>query len=138
VTAFLDELIETDDVGHAELMAYTFNHNDPGVAGLSMALNAARIVTFYSCSAGRNHHADYPMVGSVPDRARAELLLGLLRKSGCGVGQTYGRWYIYGPSIRHTHALANAIISSREAFDALPPPPWTTDLKEVLEERDEF
>lgn len=134
VGALLDELREADDIGHAELTGIVFSNNDPGVAGLSAALSAARVVTFYSCSAGGYHHAKYPTVGAVPDRARAELLVDLIRKSGCGVGQSDGRWYIYGRSVWQTHALAKSIVDSRELFDVLPAPAWTEGLQEVLDD----
>ncbi|MEY9938559.1 hypothetical protein [Streptacidiphilus sp. MAP5-3] len=136
VRVLLDELRESDDIGYAELTGIVFSNNDPGVAGLSTALSAARVATFYSCSAGGNHHAEYPMVGAVPDRARAELLVDLIRKSGCGVGQTYGRWYIYSRSVWQTHALAKAIIDSRELFDVIPAPAWTDGLQEMLDDWD--
>lgn len=135
VEAILDELQETDDIGYAELMAYTFHRNDIGVAGLSLALSAARVATFYSCSSGlgHRHHAEYPMVGAVPDPERASLLARLIEQSGCGVGQEYGRWYIYGRSVRDMHALGKAVLAARDAFEALPQPAWTERLAELLE-----
>ncbi|WP_075662455.1 hypothetical protein [Streptomyces acidiscabies] len=136
VEALLDELRDADDIGYAELMAYTFRWNDVGVAGLSLALSAARIATFYSCSSGldKRHHAYHPMVGAVPDPERAGLLVRLIETHGCGVGQKYGRWYINGRSIKDMHALGRAVLLARDAFDALPQPAWTEGLAELLEE----
>ncbi|MHB9853644.1 hypothetical protein ACSYGO_30975 [Streptomyces krungchingensis] len=136
VPAILDELQDADDVGYAELMAYTFHWNDVGVAGLSLALSAARIATFYSCSSGldKRHHAEYPTVGAVPDHERAGLLARLIEENGCGVDQKFGRWYIYGNSIKDMHGLGRAVLAARDAFDALPQPPWTEGLAELLEE----
>ncbi|WP_369377838.1 hypothetical protein [Streptomyces sp. cg36] len=136
VQAMLDELQEADDVSHAELMAYTFRWNDVGVAGLSLALSAARIATFYSCSSGldERHHAEYPMVGAVPDPERARLLARLIEENSCGVGQENGRWYIYGRSVRYMHGLGKAVLAARSAFDSLPQPSWTEGLTELLEE----
>jgi hypothetical protein len=136
VEAILDELHDADDVGYAELMAYTFRWNDIGVAGLSLALSAARIATFYSCSSGLNkrHHAKYPMVGAVPDPERAGLLARLIEENGCGIDQVYGRWYIYGRSVKDLHILGGAVLVARDAFDALPQPSWTEGLAELLEE----
>ncbi|MEU3522050.1 hypothetical protein ABZ770_43655 [Streptomyces sp. NPDC006654] len=136
VEALLDELRNADDIGYAELMACTFRWNDVGVAGLSLALSAARIAAFYSCSSGldKRHHADHPMVGAVPDPERAGLLVRLIETHGCGVGQKYGRWYIYGRSIKDMHVLGRAVLLARDAFDALPQPSWTEGLAELLEE----
>lgn len=138
VDAVLHDLQETDDVGYAELMAYTFRSNDVGVAGLSLALSAARIATFYSCSSGLDghHHAEYPIVGAAPDSERASLLARLIEENGCGVDQEYGRWYIYGRSIKDLHGLGRAVLAARDAFDALPQPHWTEGLVEFLEELD--
>ncbi|GAA4993644.1 hypothetical protein [Streptomyces siamensis] len=136
VEAILHELQDADDVGYAELMAYTFCWNDVGVAGLSLALSAARIATFYSCSSGLgvSHHADYPTVGAVPDPERASLLARLAEQNGCGVDQVYGRWYIYARSIKDMHGLGKAVLAARDTFDALPRPSWTDGLAELLEE----
>ncbi|CAG7649301.1 hypothetical protein [Actinacidiphila bryophytorum] len=139
VEALLDELRDADDIGYAELMAYTFRWNDVGVAGLSLALSAARIATFYSCSSGldQRHHAEYPMVGAVPDRERADLLARLIEENRCGVDQVYGRWYLYGRSVKDMHALGRAVLAARDAFDAQPRPSWTEGLAEFLEEHGE-
>ncbi|MDH6123641.1 hypothetical protein [Kitasatospora sp. GP82] len=136
VEAILDDLMETDDVGYAEMTTYSFFGNDVGVAGLSVALGAARVATFYSCSSGlgKQHHSEYPMVGAVPDHPRAVLLAELIEQNGCGVGQELGRWYIYGRSIWDMHALAKAILTERDMFDSLPRPSWVKGLAELLEE----
>ncbi|MFD5492585.1 hypothetical protein ACFWH4_06540 [Streptomyces sp. NPDC127091] len=136
VEAILHELQDADDVGYAELMAYTFYWNDVGVAGLSLALSAARTATFYSCSSGldEHHHAEYPMVGAVPDPERASLLARLIEENGCGVDQEYGRWYVYGRSIKDMHGLGKAVLVARDAFDALPHPLWVEGLADLLEE----
>ncbi|MFF6894303.1 hypothetical protein ACFY8Z_27105 [Streptomyces microflavus] len=136
LAAIFYELQEADDIGYVELMAHTFYWNDVGVAGLSLALSAARVATFYSCSSGlgHRHHARYPMVGAVPDLERAGLLARLITQAGCGVGQESGRWYIYGRSVGDTHNLGKAILDARDAFEALPEPSWTEGLAELLEE----
>ncbi|MBI0375177.1 hypothetical protein JBE27_02515 [Streptomyces albiflaviniger] len=136
VEAILHELQEADDVAYAELMAYTFRWNDVGVAGLSLVLSAARIATFYSCSSGldEHHHAEYPVVGAVPDPERASLLARLIEEIGCGVDQKYGRWYIYGRSIKDMHGLGRTVLAARDAFDARPQPSWAEGLAELLEE----
>ncbi|MFE6129038.1 hypothetical protein ACFQ6Q_12310 [Streptomyces sp. NPDC056437] len=136
VEAILDELRDADDLGYAELMAYTFRWNDVGVAGLSLALSAARIATFYSCSGGldEHHHAERPTVGAVPDPERARLLARLAEEHSCGVEQKYGRWYIYGRSVTDMHGLGRAVLVARDAFDALPQPSWTEGLSQLLEE----
>lgn len=136
VEAILDELRDADDVGYAELMAYTFHWNDVGVAGLSLALSAARIATFYSCSGGldERHHAKCPTVGIVPDPERARPFVRLVEKHACGIEQTYGRWYIYGRSVMDMHGLGMAVLAARDAFDILPQPSWTEGLTQLLEE----
>ncbi|MFE0642093.1 hypothetical protein ACFW2Y_10870 [Streptomyces sp. NPDC058877] len=136
VATIIRELQEVDDIGYAELMAYTFYWNDIGVAGLSLALSAARVATFYSCSSGlgHRHHARYPMVGAVPDLERARVLARLITQSGCGVGQHGGRWYIYGRSVTTMHGLGMAILDARDAFEVMPQPSWTEGLAELLEE----
>lgn len=124
---------EADDVGFAEFMS-DFRWNDVGVAGVSLALSAARTATFYSCSSGLGkHHARYPMVGVVPDVERAKLIVALARSTGCGVGQQGGRWYLYARSVTALHALGQSILERREAFDALPTPAWAEGLEEELE-----
>jgi hypothetical protein len=91
--------------------------NDVGVAGLSLALSAARTATFYSCSAGTdNHHADYPMVGVIPDAERGALIVELAKLADCGVGQRWGRWYLYGRSVTALHALGLAICEAPRNF----------------------
>lgn len=136
VEAILQELQDADDIGYAEMMAYTFHWNDVGVAGLSLALSAARIATFYSCSSGldEHHHAECPMVGAVPDPERARLLARLAEEHSCGIEQKCGQWYIYGRSVKDMHGLGRAVLVARDAFDALPQPSWTEGLAQLLEE----
>lgn len=133
IEEILNAVQDEDDVEFAELMS-VFHWNDVGVAGVSLALSAARTATFYSCSGGLgNHHAEYPMVGVVPDAERAALIVELAEHTGCGVGQQWGRWYLYAKSVTALHALGQSIIEHREAFDALPPPTWVEGLEEELE-----
>ncbi|MEV6046451.1 hypothetical protein [Streptomyces xanthochromogenes] len=129
---------EEDDVEFAELMS-DFQWNDVGVAGVSLALSAARTATFYSCSSGLgNHHAKYPMVGVVPDAERAALIAELAERAGCGIGQQWGRWYVYAKSVTALHALGRLILVHREAFDALPQPMWVEGLEEELERVNDY
>lgn len=128
-----------DGVEFAEFMA-AFYGNDIGVAGLSLALSAARGATFYSCSSGldSHHHAEYPMVGVVPDVRRAILLAELAERAGCGIGQQWGRWYLYAESVSAMHALGKLILEQRDAFDALPEPKWVDGLTEQLERINDY
>ncbi|MBK5990421.1 MULTISPECIES: hypothetical protein [Streptomyces] len=129
---------EEDDVGFAELMS-EFRWNDVGVAGVSLALSAARTATFYSCASGLgHHHAKYPTVGVVPDAERAALLAELAERAGCGIGQQRGRWYLYARSVTAFHALGQSILKHREAFDTLPQPGWADGLEEELERINDF
>ncbi|MFC9232574.1 hypothetical protein ACFTZI_27005 [Streptomyces decoyicus] len=133
IEEILNAVEEEDDVEFAELMS-VFHWNDVGVAGVSLALSAARTATFYSCSSGlANHHAEYPTLGVVPDAERAARIAELARRSGCGVGQLWGRWYLYAKSVTAFHALGQSILEHREAFDALPQPTWVQGLEEELE-----
>ncbi|MCX4664738.1 hypothetical protein OG711_21645 [Streptomyces uncialis] len=135
----LDAIDDEDGVEFAELMA-AFYGNDVGVAGLSLALNAARGATFYSCSSGldSHHHAEYPLVGVVPDAQRASLLAELVERAGCGMGQQWGRWYLYAESVSSMHTLGQLILEQREAFDALPEPKWVDGLAEQLERINDY
>jgi hypothetical protein len=138
VEELLDEARETDDLGYFDLMC-VLQGNNVGVAGLSLALSAARTATFYSCSGGTDdHHADYPMVGVIPDAERGALIIELAKLEDCGVGQRWGRWYVYGRSVTALHALGQAIIKHREAFDGLPDPTWVEGLAEELEHVDDY
>ncbi|MFF7262184.1 hypothetical protein ACFZCL_18125 [Streptomyces sp. NPDC008159] len=132
IEEILEAVHEEDDVEFAELMS-VFRGNDVGVAGVSLALSAARTATFYSCSGGEDHRAEYPMVGVVPDSERALLIAKLARSTGCGIGQQSGRWYVYARSVTALHALAQSVLEHREAFDALPQPEWVDGLEEELE-----
>ncbi|WPO72383.1 hypothetical protein [Streptomyces sp. KN37] len=138
IEEILSAVEEADDVEFAEVMS-AFRWNDVGVAGLSLALSAARTATFYSCSSGLdNHHADYPMVGVVPDAERAALIAELAERTGCGVGQQWGRWYLYAKSVTALHALGQAVLERREAFDAMPQPTWVEGLEEELERVNDY
>lgn len=139
VEEFLDETRETDDLGYFDLMC-VLQGNDVGVAGLSLALSAARTATFYSCSGGidHRHHAEHPLVGVAPDPERGALIIELAKLAGCGVDQRGGRWYLYGRSVTDLHALGRAIVEHREAFDALPAPAWVEGLAEELERADDY
>ncbi|MEI5098611.1 hypothetical protein RB200_07975 [Streptomyces sp. PmtG] len=134
IEEILNAVREEDDVEFAELMS-AFSWNDVGVAGVSLALSAARTATFYSCSSGldNSHHAKYPMVGVVPDAERAALIAELAERAGCGIGQQWGRWYLYARSVTAFHALGESILERREAFDALPQPTWVEGLEAELE-----
>ncbi|GAA3961715.1 hypothetical protein GCM10023085_50180 [Actinomadura viridis] len=125
---------EEGDLEYSEFMA-SFYWNDVGVAGLSLALSAARTATFYSCSSGldNQHHAEYPMVGVIPDAERAALMARLAKRTGCGIGQQWGRWYVYAKSVTAIHALGQSVLEHREAFDALPQPTWVEGLEDELE-----
>ena len=137
VEELLDTIRETDDLEYFDLMC-VLQGNDVGVAGLSIALSAARTATFYSCSSGidRRHHAHYPMVGVAPDAERGAVIIELAKIAGCGVDQHGGRWYLYSRSVTALHALGQAIVERREAFDALPDPTWVEGLAEQLERAD--
>ncbi|MFC7308458.1 hypothetical protein ACFQVC_30090 [Streptomyces monticola] len=139
IEEILDALHEEDGVGFAELMS-VFHWNDIGVAGASLALSAARTATFYSCSSGldHRHHAKYPMVGFVPDAERATLIAELAERTGCGIGQQWGRWYLYARSVTAFHALGQSILEHRQAFDALPQPTWVEGLEEELERANDY
>lgn len=133
IEEILTAVQEEDDVEFAELMS-GFHWNDIGVAGVSLALCAARTATFYSCSSGLgNHHAKYPMVGVIPDAERAALIVKLAERAGCGIGQQWGRWYVYAKSVTALHALGQSILEHREAFDVMPRPTWVEGLEEELE-----
>ncbi|MFE9238059.1 hypothetical protein [Streptomyces sp. NPDC007007] len=133
VEEYLDAILESDDLGYFDLMC-VLQGNDVGVAGLSLALSAARTATFYSCSGGvdNNHHASYPMVGVVPDAVRGALITELAKLADCGIDQQLGRWYLYGRSVTALHALGLAIVKHRSAFDAMPDPAWVGGLDEEL------
>jgi hypothetical protein len=135
----LTEVHERDDVEFAELMS-AFNWNDVGVAGVSLALSAAKAATFYSCSSGlgKTHHAKYPTVGVLPDAQRAAMIADLAKRSDCGVDQQWGRWYLYARSVSALHDLGQAVLGCREAFDALPAPAWAEGLEEELERVSEY
>ncbi|WDG29697.1 hypothetical protein N7925_15760 [Streptomyces sp. CA-278952] len=134
ITEILDAIQEADDVHYADRMS-VFQFNDVGVGGLSLALSAARAATFYSCSGSHDtsHHADHPLVGVVPDAERAQLLAELTERAGCGIGQEWGRWYVYAASVTEMHALAQLILAQRDVLDALPEPQWAHGLVEQLE-----
>ncbi|MFF4699858.1 hypothetical protein [Streptomyces chattanoogensis] len=138
IEEILTAVEEEDDMEFAELMS-VFHWNDVGVAGVSLALSAARTATFYSCASGLdNHHADHPMVGVVPDLQRAALIAELAEGAGCGIGQHWGRWYLYAKSVTALHALGQSILEHREAFDALPQPAWVEGLEEELERVNDY
>ncbi|AKG43869.1 N-6 DNA methylase [Streptomyces xiamenensis] len=134
IAEILTEAHERDDVEFAELMS-AFNWNDVGVAGVSLAHSAAKAATFYSCSSGldKSHHAKYPTVGVLPDAQRAAMIADLAKCSDCGVGQQWGRWYLYARSVSALHGLGKAILTCRAAFDALPAPTWAEGLEAELE-----
>ncbi|MEU6572525.1 hypothetical protein [Streptomyces sp. NPDC046805] len=111
-------------------MAYTFYRNDIGVAGLSLALSAARSPLSTPVPAG----STIVITPSTQWSALCQISSGLIEQSGCGVGQEYRRWYIYGRSVRETHRLGKAVFDARAAFEALPQPSWTEGLTELLEE----
>ncbi|WP_413101962.1 hypothetical protein [Streptomyces sp. Inha503] len=138
VEELLDAMRESADLAYFDLMC-ALQGNDVEVAGLSLALSAARTATFYSCSGETaNHHADYPMVGVAPDAERGALIIELAKPAGCGVGQRRGRWYLYSRSVTALHALGQAIVEHREAFDSLPDPTWVEGLDEALEHVDDY
>ncbi|MFB9799266.1 hypothetical protein ACFFN5_01765 [Streptomonospora salina] len=130
----IDALSESDDLQYAEHLQALWG-NDAGAASLALALSAARTATFYSCSGSldTNHHADHPQVGVVPDVGRAKLIAELAEGTNCGIWQHDGRWYIYAKSVTDLHALSRLLLKEREAFDALPSPPWLNGLPELLD-----
>ncbi|WP_339155839.1 hypothetical protein [Actinomadura luteofluorescens] len=134
IEEILGAVQEEGDLEYSEFMA-SFYWNDVGVAGLSLALSAARTATFCSCSSGldNQHHAEYPMVGVIPDAERAALIARLAKRTGCGIGQRWGRWYVYAKSVTAIHALGQSVLEQREAFDALPQPTWVEGLEDELE-----
>lgn len=129
-----EETQETDDLGYFDLIC-VLQGNDVGVTGLGLAVSAARAATFYSCSGGidPHHHADYLMVGVVPDAERGSLIIGFAKLAGCGIDQHWGRLYLSGRSVTALHALGQAIVEHREAFDALPARHGSRGLAEELE-----
>jgi hypothetical protein len=137
IQEIIDAIDDDDGVELAEFMM-AFHGLDVGVAGLSLALSAARAATFYSCSSGIDsyHHAEYPMVGVVPGIERAKLIAEMAERADCGIGQERERWYIYARSVSAMHALAQLVLAQREAFDALPEPGWVCGLAGQLEHFD--
>jgi hypothetical protein len=135
----LEALAEADNEDYCALVNSEFYGIDPGAAGLSLALSAARTATFYACSASTvsgSHHADEPTVGVVVDPDRGLIIARLAAAADCGIGQQDGCWYIYAQSVTALHALGRSILAHRDEFDALPLPAWTDGLEEALAERD--
>ncbi|WP_019930113.1 hypothetical protein [Nocardia sp. BMG111209] len=138
VEAILKDLAEEDDVQYSELMA-AVGYLDIGVAGLSFALSASGAATFYSCSGGSgHHHADYPIVGVIPDAARATAIARLAKSAGCGIDQIHGRWYIFGRSVYEMHNLGQLIYESRKLFDSFRRPEWFVGLADAIADIDSF
>ncbi|GAA1907852.1 hypothetical protein GCM10009837_34420 [Streptomyces durmitorensis] len=133
IAEVMNAICEHDDVGHAELMQ-EFRWNDPGAAGLVLALSAAGTATFYSCRGGvpGEHHSKYPRVGLVPDAGRARLIARLAESASCGIRQYGGGWYLYARSVADFHRLAHLVLEHRDDFDNMPPPGWANGLDDAL------
>jgi hypothetical protein len=89
-----------------------------GVAGLTYALSAVRCLTAASC---RWHMTDrswayYPVVFFVAPSWRADILAELIAAEACGLAGDRGMLTVYGSSVRHTHQLAERILSERGRF----------------------
>ncbi|MFE1516822.1 hypothetical protein ACFW9I_08375 [[Kitasatospora] papulosa] len=68
----------------------------------------------------------------VPDALRGALITELVKLTHCGIDQQRGRWYLYGRSVTALHALGQAIVKHRSAFDAMSDPAWVGALDEEL------
>lgn len=95
---------------------------DAGVGTLMLALNAAGFVTGYSC---RGHPpptsgASHPVIVMAADRAHLDVLVPLVAQTGCGVDDFEGSVRVYATNVRAMLRLARAVVSARDAFDALP------------------
>lgn len=95
-----------------------------GVTGLCLGLNAGGCVTASSCRGHANAPRDLPQVILSCAPARAELLLDLARRAGCGI-ENFERTglVLYAASVDELLRLAELVLESRERFEALRPGP---------------
>lgn len=129
----LDEVVaEARDEHEFDELAYQrFDAEAPligylelGVSALCLALNAAGCVTASSCRGHPESPRELPQVLLCCDQARGELLLVLARRTSCGI-ENFERsgLVIYAASVAELLRLAEAVLESRDRFEALPPGP---------------
>jgi hypothetical protein len=101
---------------------------DAGVATAVLALNAAGCVTTTSCRGHAGRYAsddghDFPRVRFMADPARARLVRDAAEGTGCGFGVEPPIAEVFASSLAEFMAFAKTMLSTRAAFEALPPPP---------------
>lgn len=98
---------------------------DAGVAGLTLALNAAGCLTTTSCRShpGRPRAGiDYPQVRFYCDADRASITRELAAHARCGFAAgDDGVLEVWAPSVIEMMNLAAAVLSARDRFGALSP-----------------
>ena len=116
---------------HFEEEAALYGYLELGVSGLCIGLNAAGCVTASSCRGHANMPNPLPQVILSCDQPRAELLVDLARKTGCGI-ENFERTgiVVYAASVADLLRLGELVLESRERFEALPPGPEREDLDE--------
>jgi hypothetical protein len=91
---------------------WLFRGLDVGVAGLSLVLSAARYATCFSCRTHPSIVGDHmPQVIMAAEPQRVRVLAGHAERAGCGVDSMEGGLVcVYAASVRHLHALAQAVL----------------------------
>jgi hypothetical protein len=113
---------------------WLFRGLDVGVAGLSLVLSAARYATCFSCRTHPSIAGDHmPQVIMAAEPQRVRVLVGLAERAGCGVESMEGGLVcVYAASVRHLHALAQALLAARAELEQLPPPAWLPRVQEYF------
>jgi hypothetical protein len=136
VSEFDDVLAKVPDQERAtDDFDWLFRHQDVGVAGLVLGLNAAGYATCYSCRGHADLPDRVPQVRLTCAPERLPLLLYAARNVGCGA-QTddYGLLNLYAPSADRLHRLAQVMLAHRAGFAALRPEPWHDRALAALEQ----
>jgi len=121
---------------------WLFRGLDVGVAGLSLVLSAACYATCFSCRTHPSRAGDHmPQVIMAAEPQRVRVLARHAERAGCGVENMEGGLVcVYSASVRHLHALAQAMLDARAKLEELPPPAWLPRVQEYLsaDDTDEF
>jgi hypothetical protein len=113
---------------------WLFRGLDVGVAGLTLVLSAACYVTCFSCRTHPSRAGDHmPQVIMAAEPQRVRVLAGHAERAGCGVESMDGGLVcVYAASVRHLHALAQAMLDARAELEELPQPAWRPRVQEYL------
>jgi hypothetical protein len=82
-----------------------------------------------------------PQVIMAAEPQRVRVLAGHAEQARCGVESMEGGLVcVYAASVRHLHALAQAMLDARAELERLPPPAWLPRVQEYLtgDDSDEF